>query len=354
MTPAPRYALVILAALFSAYHLLRAALTLETPREVLPVVIAMVVYATASVLSLWPSGSTRMPSWLASLNLATAIIVPLLVTSQLDPTRNNGYATWHVASVGTLMTITVVRQRELVAYLGIIFLTVQSIVWAGPGLALGMGVTGSLIWVVLASVLTRSIAGAQHDAERLTQAEHATSDWQAAQYAHVHERRRRLSQTGRLATPMLRTIIANEGRLSEADRAECRTLEASLRDEIRGRHLLSDAVREEVLAARRRGAIVNMLDEGGLDELDADVLASIHAQIADALSSSRATRLIVRSVPDDERIAATVVGLRVVQRAADVVPDPDDDDEELDVWLEIPRDGSQAGGAPALASTDED
>lgn len=353
MTPAPRYALVILAALFSAYHLLRAALTLDMPREVLPVVIAMVVYATASVLSLWPSGSTRMPPWLASLNLATAIIVPLLVTSQLDPTRNNGYATWHVASVGTLMTITVVRQRELVAYIGIVFLTVQSIVWAGPGLALGMGVTGSLIWVVLASVLTRSIAGAQHDAERLTQAEHATSDWQAAQYAHVHERRRRLSQTGRLATPMLRTIIANEGRLSVADRTECRTLEASLRDEIRGRHLLSDPVREGVLAARRRGAIVNMLDEGGLDELDPDVLASIHEQIAAALSSSKATRLIVRSVPDDERIAATVVGLRMVHREPGAVADPDDDDEELDVWLEIPRDGSPAVGTPALTAQDD-
>ncbi|MBD8533821.1 hypothetical protein [Plantibacter sp. CFBP 13570] len=353
MTPAPRYALVILAALFSAYHLLRAALTLETPRDVVPVLIAMLVYAVASVLSLWPMGTTRMPSWLASINLATAIIVPLLVTSQLDPTRNNGYATWHVASIGTLMTITVVRQREAVAYIGIVFLTVQSLLWAGPGLALGMGVTGSLIWVVLASVLTRSIAGAQHDAERLTQAEHATSDWQAAQYAHVHERRRRLSQTGRLATPMLRTIIANGGRLSVVDRTECRTLEASLRDEIRGRHLLSDPVRAEVLAARRRGAIVNMLDEGGLEELDAGVLDAIHEQIAEALAASHATRLIVRSVPDDERVAVTVVGLRAVHRDPGVAAGPDDDDEELDVWLEIPRDGSRAG-VGAVGVSDED
>jgi hypothetical protein len=341
MTPAPRYALVILAALFSGYHLLRAALTLDTPRNVLPIIIAMVIYAAASILSLWPSKSTRLPPWLASFNLATAIVVPLLVTSQLNPALNNGYASWHVASIGTLMTITVVRQRELIAYIGIIFLSVQSIVWAGPGLAFGMGLSGSIIWVVLASVLTRSIAGARHDAERLTEAEHATSDWQAAQYAHVHERRRRLSQTSRLATPMLRTIIANDGRLSAADRTECRTLEASLRDEIRGRHLLNDAVRQEVLAARRRGAIVNMLDEGGLDELEPDELQTILDRLAAALSSSRASRLIVRSVPDDERVAVTVVGLKPAHHDPATASDDDDDDsEELELWLEIPRHGS--------------
>ena len=62
-------------------------------------------------LSLWPAKRVRMPDWLAAFDLAVSIVLPLLVTSQLDPTRDNGYATWYVAAVGTLMTIAAARRQ---------------------------------------------------------------------------------------------------------------------------------------------------------------------------------------------------------------------------------------------------
>jgi hypothetical protein len=58
-------------------------------------------------------------------------------------------------------------------------------------------------------------------------------------------------------------------------------------------------------------------------------------------------------VPDDDRVAVTVVGLRAVPRAPGVAPGPDDDDEDLDVWLEIPRDGSRADLGRQAASGSE-
>ena len=50
-------------------------------------------------------------------------------------------------------------------------------------------------------------------------------------------------QTNRIAAPMLRRIADRGGDLTDDQRRECRKLEAAIRDEIRGRMLLNDAVR---------------------------------------------------------------------------------------------------------------
>ena len=91
-----------LGALFSAYHLFLALSSLSTPDSPLPVIVAMALYAVATVISLWPTSPTRMPLWLAAFDLAVCVVIPILVTSQLDAAKDNGYATWYVAAVGTL------------------------------------------------------------------------------------------------------------------------------------------------------------------------------------------------------------------------------------------------------------
>ncbi len=112
------------------------------------------------------------------------------------------------------------------------------------------------------------MAKAARDAQRFALAEREATDWQAAQEAHVYERQFRLGQTSSMALAMLRQIQRASGDLTDAQRAECLHLEGAIRDEIRGRKLLNDAVRDEVMLARRRGATVTLLDEGGIDDLD--------------------------------------------------------------------------------------
>lgn len=97
-----------------------------------------------------------------------------------------------------------------------------------------------------------------------------------------------------------------------------------MRDEIRGRGLLDDGVRDAVARARRRGASVSLLDEGGLDELDGARRAGVLGRLAGAIDGSDADTLIVRSVPDATEVAVTVVGLR-----------GEDDDADVALWLEI-------------------
>ncbi|MBM7830007.1 hypothetical protein JOE59_000712 [Agromyces cerinus] len=124
MISIPRWLLLVLGALFSAYHVVLGIYSLGQAASPWPAVVALLLYSTATTLSLWPAKRVRMPDWLAAFDLAVSIVMPLLVTSQLDPAAENGYATWYVAAVGTLMTITAARRQLTAAWLGVIALAV--------------------------------------------------------------------------------------------------------------------------------------------------------------------------------------------------------------------------------------
>ncbi len=201
---------------------------------------------------------------------------------------------------------------------------------------------GSTSWVAVSHILSVALDNASKDARRFAIAEREATDWQAAQEAHVDERQLRLGQTSAMALGMLRKIQDSGGDLTDEERAECLHLEGAIRDEIRGRKLLSDAVREQVMNARRRGATVTLLDEGGIDDLSDDDLARVLDRLAVAIRDTTADRVIARTVPEGSDVAVTVVGLRdddedaraLGQHPAD---DDEDADEGVELWLEIPR-----------------
>jgi hypothetical protein len=345
----PRYLIVGMGALFSLYHILLGIYSLSIPlgysghnepRDIIPVIVAMALYFVATALSLLPWGPARMPMWMAAFNVAVVVTIPVLVTSVLHANREggNGYATWYIAAVGTLMTITSTRRRHSFAWVGVAFLAVQTIVWAGPGALGGIGVIGSVSWVAVSHILSRGMAKATKDAQRFALAEREATDWQAMQEAHVYERQFRLGQTSSMALAMLKQVQKNHGDLTEAQRQECLHLEGAIRDEIRGRKLLNDAVREEVMIARRRGTTVTLLDEGGIDELSDADLDRVLNRLAEAIGSTSADKVIARTVPEGSEIAVTVVGLHSVDDGnASALGQEALVEDEVDLWLEIPR-----------------
>ncbi len=339
----PRYLIVGMAALFSAYHLVLATYTIDQPRNPGPVYVAMVLYAIATIISLLPFGPTRMPVWMAAFNFAIVIAITLLVANELDFARpgGTGYASWYVAASGTLLTITSTRGRHTFAWLGIGFLVVHTIAIVGPVGPAGLfslGIVGSASWVAVSHVLGTALAKASKDAQRFALAEREATDWQAAQEAHVYERQFRLSQTSAMALQMLRQIQDSGGDLTDAQRRECLHLEGAIRDEIRGRKLLNDAVRDEVMIARRRGATVTLLDEGGIDDLSDEELDRVLNRLALAIHETNADKVIARTVPEGSDIAVTVVGLRTTDDGEAVALGLDSlEDDEVDLWLEIPR-----------------
>ncbi len=336
----PRYLIIGLAAIFSAYHLILATVSLDVPRSRGPYIAAMVLYAVATILSLWPTRSRRMPIWLAAFNSVVALAVPILVTSQLNRVVGESYAAWHTAAIGTLMVITSTRRRHTFAWIGIGALIVQTIAWSGVGGLVAYGVIGSTAWVAVSHALSLSLAKAGRDTRQYALAEREAVEWRAAQEAHVSERQFRLDQTRRMSRPMLRQIVAVGCELTDAQRLECEYLEGAIRDEIRGRKLLNDRVREQVMVARRKGTTVTLLDEGGIDDLEDGNLERVLNRLAEAIRETRTDKLIARTVPEGSDIAVTVVGLSSADGGhASALGNhgEDDDEDQVDLWLEIPR-----------------
>lgn len=338
----PRGLIVALASVFSGYHVILGLYTIDVPSNPLPVIVAMALYLTVTALSLAPGQPERMPTWLAGLNVLVCAAMPLLIAPWLDLQREGGlgYATWYVAAIGTLMTITSTRRRHLFAWAGIALLVVHTIVWGGFGAILGIGVVGSVVWVAISHILSRALASASRDALQFAEAEREATNWEAAQEAHLTERQLRLGTTTDRALPMLSLIAERNGALTETERAECLYLEAGIRDEIRGRSLLNDRVRWAVLDARRRGAVVTLFDEGGLDDIDEARMQPALDRLADAIAGTQARRIIARTAPADSDVAITVVGITPTGEASSSELGSDDeesDDDEVDLWLEIAK-----------------
>ncbi|MFC5503435.1 hypothetical protein ACFPJ4_14395 [Lysinimonas soli] len=338
----PRALIVGLAALFSSYHIVLALYSLSGDYiySTGPIIAAIILYAITTIVVLVPGKGAQMPIWMAAFSLAVAVALPLLVTSVLIPNYPGGYSygTWYVAAVGTLMTIISTRRRPGFAWVGIGFLVAQTLLWAGPAALPSIGVIGSAAWVGVSHILTNTLSKAARDSRRFALAEREATEWQAAQEAHLNERQFRLSQTSVMALPMLRTIQQSRGDLTPAQRAECLHLEGAIRDEIRGRKLLNDAVREQVMLARRRGTTVTLLDEGGIDDIDEPDLDRILDRLAAAIRDTTADKVIARTVPEGSDIAVTVVGLRTSDDGSASLLGRDSlEDDEVELWLEIPR-----------------
>jgi hypothetical protein len=356
--------LVVLAVAFTAYLAARGLSWTGTVAQPLVVVITLAFYlATTWLCIFWEPASVRgapragetptpgahteegatalvdgirgpvpLPAIAQILALSCAVLVPSAISVAVGAaSRTAPFATWYLGGIGALMTIVMVRRRPWTAWTGILALTVASMLWMGPLNALALGLVGSIVWVTCAQLLVYSMDRAARDTSRLTRLQRAATGWQTSQVVRQRERRVQVQKALAVAGPVLTRTVAHAGMLTDADRLEARIAEGKLRDEMRGPRLLDDEVRAELERARRRGANVTVLDEGGLDDVDEDQLGVIRAQLADALRSAASDRLYIRTSPD-ERVAVTVVGRSPSGGG------PSDEDS-VDLWLEIPHPG---------------
>jgi hypothetical protein len=123
------------------------------------------------------------------------------------------------------------------------------------------------------------------------------------------ERRAILETALRGALPMLNQIKNQNGKLTEPQKLEARLLEATLRDEIRGRGLMSQSIRDAARNARLRGVEVIILDEGGLDHIAVEERDQILQKVAVAIGEVTEGRITLRA-PDSEDWRVTLVATR--------------------------------------------
>jgi len=229
-----------------------------------------------------------------------AVLLPLLVTAGLGEFPSTPYTTWHIAAIGTLLAITAVRSQKVVAWIGISFLVLEVLAWGGTAVLFNSGLIGAVLLVLGAQAASRALEQSEQLATQFREKALATEAATAAKSAARVERERRINSTLAGVLPQLEVIVRKAGKLTEKERRIALLTEAELRDQIRGRNLVHEELSEQARLARARGVEVQLLDDGGLDELDPDELDQLLGRVASELAQIQSGRVVVRSVAGED------------------------------------------------------
>lgn len=303
----PRWFIVIIAILFVLNPVATGVIGLVRDGVALTAVLALGLYTLAGLSSVLFYRELRMPPVLALAGLAIAVIVPLLVNLELEPSDFGTPATWYVSAVSTLMAISAVRQQKVIAWIGTSVLTIQVLVFGGTSALFVSGLGGALALVAAAHAISVGLGSSAKQTASYLETAKLTEAASAADSAIRKERSERITTTLRGALPMLEKIASGE--TTQADMQEAIILEAALRDEIRGRLLINPKLKASVRAARSRGVEVVLLDEGGLDAVSESEREGYRNRLADELDLIKSGRVTIRT-PQLEKTRVTFVASR--------------------------------------------
>ena len=285
---------------------------------------AFVLYAAALFLGILTKAS-HVKVWRATAIFIISALIPILIMVGLpaaDRLPNGSYQTWFVGGVSTLLAIITARGWPVLSWAGLALLWLEVIIWGGPGTITTTGLIGAALVVGAAYAVGVALDNNRRiTAESVRQAT-ATATRTAQLLARRAERQKTTQSTLLAAQPLLELIVDNNGKVSDAAKAESRLLEARLRDEIQGRALLNDGVRVEVREARKRGVEVTLIDQDGLDKAPADVLEGIHQSIIQALRATQSGKVIIKA-PKGESYLVSIIATRPEASSPDL-------------WLRLP------------------
>lgn len=334
MIVVPRWFSLTLTSVSAAYAAAFCLISVAGGRPPMTNLLALGFFIVGMVLCVMRTGRAPLPTTIAA--TGCGVVLPLLGSVGLDPVRDSySSGAWYVVGVACIAVVLVWRRRATAACILVGALVLHTYVWGGLLALATFGVLGGALVIAVLVAGGWALSRTEHHLTAFSAAEREALEWQAAQDAYQAERQVRLATTFRLAAGMLERIASATDGLTPADRLECRVLEQSIRDEIRGRRLLNDDVRDQVIAHRRRGALVQVNDDGGIDDIDDDALTAMLATVVAAIADLHSDRIIIRTAPRDSDKAITVVAMSSDPLAAAL--GVDDGDEQVDLWLELDR-----------------
>lgn len=293
-------ALQFFAGTFGFYHAILGFLNLSSYEYTAPVWVALVFYLFALGVSVFYWKNLELPSWVASINLVVAALLPLFVTAGIGSFAPTPYTTWHVAAIGTLLAITAVRNHKIVAWIGVSFLILEVLAWGGLDVLFNTGLIGAVLLVLGAQAASRALGKSAQLAQQFREQALATEAATAAKSAARIERERRVNSTLAGVLPQLERIVERGGKLTDQEQKLALLTEAELRDQIRGRGLSHPGLQEQTRLARARGVEVQLLDDGGLEDLDEAELEQFLDRVSSELAKIQAGRVVIRSVAGEK------------------------------------------------------
>ena len=317
MLNAPRWLLALVSLSFATFHAVLGAVSWRGYDDVLLLGVSVAIYLTSVSLAVGLSSGLEIGPTFGGLavtgGVATAIIANLGITSGQTGT----YASWYVGGMGVLFGIVAIRGQARLAWLAALLVALVVIQEAGVAAIGSSGLVGMVVLIAAGQATARSLARADREVKLLQEAEIQSRAAIVSAEAAGVERRERLQNVLTKALPALSYITSTKGKLSPDQSEKLLRLEASLRDDIRGRRLINDDVRQAAQAARERGIEVLLLDEGGLDEVNETMRKAVLDKVASAINSVTSGKVVVRS-PRGEKWLVTIAATRPGTTAPDL------------------------------------
>jgi hypothetical protein len=300
MIKVPRVALILFSLGFGAYHGILGLLYLTQYDKPEFATFAISLYFVALLLTLLSRPGLRLKAPVAYFNLLVALVVPILMAQAIQYDYAFGYSTWHVAGLATLMGITAVRQHPILAWLGVLFVVAEVLIWGGPETLFNSGIIGAMLLVTAAqgasSAITSSTKAANEAKSRVLDNEASVLAASAARA----ERKRRVQEALRGSLPLLEQIVSKNGDLTKDQQLSAMLAEAALRDQIRGRMLIEPILVDAIASARARGVEVQLLDDGGMVEMDPQERLDLLERVALEVGAINSGKVVIRSVAGEE------------------------------------------------------
>ncbi len=263
--------------------------------------VAVAVLLLAAALLASPS-VTPLPRWrTAVVVLAVLAVVAVITWQQPFHDHQPYYVAWELGCGNFLLFGLALRQRVAVAWLGEIGMIGLVCLWStlvtgGPLYGLGYSY-GQAISLIAGTIFAVALHRAAQRIIDFRAAERQRAAAEARESADGAARETELQLVRELAEPMLRQIVGGE----EPDRASALSLEAALRDLIRGRSLAIEPLAGALHRARQRGIDVLLLDDLPDASLPPEELRRAVAWCATRLNG-------VKSGPVTIRLAASAAG----------------------------------------------
>jgi hypothetical protein len=267
---------------------------------------ALAIYFYVSLATLLFFRGLRLPIWQAWINLLATCLIPWLVIIQRNASDDHSIGGWLVMGTAIVLAATAVRQQARIALIGLGLLLVTLFYEYGLQGLTAAGLAGALVFVLAGLGVSRGIARATKETEKFRAIELESISKIAELESAAKERQQRLSQMLGTAVPLLSVIKDSKGPLDEELKQSARLVEATLRDNLRGRDLLNPAMSKEVQRLRNLGCEVLILDEGGTSLLSPTERDQLLQKAVDALQVVQGGRVTIRS-PKAEEFKLTVV-----------------------------------------------
>lgn len=317
MLNSPRWLLALISISFGLYHAVLGALAWKSYDNLWWHWLSILIYLITFVVSVSATEGLAIGRGFGAAVATGAVSTVIISNLGIHHGHTDPYSTWYVGGMAALLGVLAARGQSPLAWLAA--LMVAWLVYAEGGVEslAEVGLEGIAILIAAASATAVALKRADQEIQELRLAEIASEAGIASVGAASAERRRRLNNVMERALPALSFISSKKGNITAGEQKQLRQLEASLRDDIRGRMLLNDAVRLAAHDARTRGIEVIFMDEGGLQQVTDRELQNILEKVAKAISSVKAGKIVVRS-PKGEKWLVTVAATRPGTQAPDL------------------------------------